>query len=145
MTVLDDNAVATGIYSKLTTGTDGVALMVLLTAIYRDEIPEGATLDYVRFFKVSEASQNTFSNKYWPLKFQFDIYAKATRGTETAVWRAGRIKKALTTAMESNSAVLTIDGFNSVCCRFDFASGDYSWEEGVKRIIVQYSILVGEG
>jgi len=41
MTVLDDNAVATGIYSKLTTGTEGVALMVLLTAIYRDEIPGG--------------------------------------------------------------------------------------------------------
>ena len=144
MTVLDDNAVATGIYSKLTTGTEGVALMVLLTAIYRDEIPEGAVLDYVRFFKVSEASQNTFSNKYWPLKFQFDIYGKKIIG-ESASHKASRIKKALTTAMESNSAVLTIDGFNSVCCRFDFASGDYSWEEGVKRIIVQYSILVGEG
>ena len=144
MTVLDDNAVATGIYSKLTTGAEGTILMALITEVYRDEIPEEAVLDYVRFFEVSQASQNTFINKYWPLKFQFDIYGKKIIG-ETASHKASRIKKALTTAMESNSAVLTIAGFNSVCCRFDFASGDYSWEEGVKRVIVQYSILVGEG
>ena len=140
MTTLDDNKVATALVTKLNAS---VALMALITKVYRDDIPEGATLDYVRFFLVSQASRDTFSQRYWPLKYQFDIYSKGEAGVATLSWRAAEIKKELTAALDN--AVLTIDDYNSVYCKFDFASGDLSWEEGVKRIIVQYSILVGEG